>query len=87
MCIRALVFGRDDHQCWTHYMKSSETDDPSGRDEDDPLQALIGLQLRSLYDSVLAEPIPDRLTELLAKLDDIPAPTKSGDDTSGAGSL
>lgn len=38
---------------------------------DDPMQSLIGKQLRSLYDSVLVEPIPDRLVELLLKLDDV----------------
>lgn len=59
-------------------MKSddSEPDPPA---EDDPMQTLIGKQLRSLYDSVLAEPIPDHLSELLAKLDEIPVPKKSGE--------
>lgn len=31
-------------------------------------QALIGLKLRELYDDVVAEPVPDRLLELLNKL-------------------
>ncbi len=35
------------------------------------MQSLIGKQLRNLYDSVLVEPIPDKLVELLLKLDDI----------------
>jgi hypothetical protein len=41
---------------------------------DDAMQALIGKQLRSLYESVLAEPLPDKIVDLLVKLDDIPAP-------------
>lgn len=31
-------------------------------------QAFIGLKLRELYDDVVAEPVPDRLLELLGKL-------------------
>ena len=37
--------------------------------QDDAMQSLIGKQLRTLYDSVLVEPIPDKLVELLMKLD------------------
>lgn len=33
------------------------------------MQAAIGDQLRSMYESVLSEPIPERLVELLEKLD------------------
>jgi hypothetical protein len=33
------------------------------------LQAHIGRQLRSLYDEVLKEPVPDRLRDLLHKLE------------------
>jgi hypothetical protein len=33
------------------------------------LQRNIGRQLRSLYDEVLNEPVPDRLRELLQQLD------------------
>jgi len=33
-------------------------------------QAFIGLKLRELYDDVVAEPVPDRLLELLGKLGD-----------------
>jgi hypothetical protein len=32
------------------------------------LQAHIGRQLRSLYDAVLKEPVPDRLHDLLQRL-------------------
>lgn len=32
-------------------------------------QAFIGLKLRELYDDVVAEPVPDRILELLSKLD------------------
>ncbi len=31
-------------------------------------KAFIGLKLRELYDDVVAEPVPDRLLELLNKL-------------------
>lgn len=31
-------------------------------------QAFIGLKLRELYDDVVAEPVPNRLLELLGKL-------------------
>lgn len=33
-------------------------------------QAFIGLKLRELYDDVVAEPVPDRLLELLTRLGD-----------------
>jgi hypothetical protein len=33
------------------------------------LQAHIGRQLRSMYDEVLKEPVPDRLSDLLAQLE------------------
>jgi len=38
---------------------------------DEHLQAHIGSQLKSMYDSYLNEPIPDRLVELLEKLDEV----------------
>lgn len=41
----------------------------SGTALDERLQAHIGSQLKSMYDSYLNEPIPDRLVELLEKLD------------------
>ena len=43
---------------------------------DERLQAHIGVQLKSMYDSYLNEPIPDRLVELLEKLDQV---SKTGD--------
>lgn len=36
------------------------------------LQAHIGRQLRSLYDEVLKEPVPEHLRELLAELEQKP---------------
>jgi hypothetical protein len=36
------------------------------------LQAHIGRQLRSLYDEVLKEPVPQRLRDLLQQLDQTP---------------
>lgn len=49
----------------------AEEDRPSGA-RDDAMQALIGKKLRTLYESVLAEPIPDKIVDLLVKLDDVP---------------
>lgn len=34
------------------------------------IQSHIGRQLRSLYDSVVQQPVPDRFLELLSKLDE-----------------
>lgn len=39
--------------------------------EGDEVQSMIGKQLRAMYDSVLSEPIPDKLVELLIQLDDV----------------
>ena len=36
----------------------------------DALGEVIGAQLRAIYDEVVAQPIPDRLLELLSRLDD-----------------
>lgn len=46
---------------------------------DDAMQAMIGKQLRSLYEAVLVEPLPDKIVDLLVKLDDIPAPARHPD--------
>jgi len=48
--------------------------------QDDAMQALIGKHLRTMYDSVLCEPIPDRIVELLARLDTIDLPRPDGKD-------
>jgi hypothetical protein len=52
---------------------------PTGRDDMDAVQqtpqldrqaqARIGEQLRSMYDDLLKQPVPDRFVELLRKLD------------------
>lgn len=42
---------------------------PAPRLSDDS-QAFIGLKLRELYDDVVAEPVPDRLLQLLERLGD-----------------
>lgn len=36
---------------------------------DPQLDAMIGSKLRSYYDSLLSEPVPDRIVELLMQLD------------------
>jgi len=47
------------------------SDGEPGTGLDDHLQAHIGGQLKSMYDSYLNAPIPDRLVELLEKLDEV----------------
>lgn len=46
----------------------------------DQTQRRIGTHLRALYDSVVQQPIPDRFRDLIARLEDEPAP----DDPAGA---
>lgn len=53
--------------------------DDQNPDGDDAIQSLIGRQLRSLYDSVLNEPIPDSIVSLLLQLDDVPIPRIDAD--------
>ena len=50
---------------------SSETDMPPTKEAKlgPDLQAHIGRQLRSMYDEVLKEPVPDRLRDLLLRLE------------------
>lgn len=53
--------------------------------DDDAMQSMIGKQLRSLYDSVLAEPIPDNIVRLLTQLDDLTSePSDLRDDRNAA---
>lgn len=39
--------------------------------KNDPMQMLIGQQLKAYYNGVLSEPIPERLLHLLDKLDQV----------------
>ncbi|SDG48167.1 hypothetical protein SAMN04487974_103132 [Pelagibacterium luteolum] len=49
--------------------KDDEVENSTGKPGMSPdSQAFIGLKLRELYDDVVAEPVPDRLLELLGKL-------------------
>lgn len=49
--------------------KDDEVENSTGKPSMSPdSQAFIGLKLRELYDDVVAEPVPDRLLELLGKL-------------------
>ncbi|WP_420394714.1 NepR family anti-sigma factor [Acuticoccus sp.] len=59
-------------------------DEPNGS-RDDAMQSLIGKQLRNLYDTVLVEPIPDKLVELLLKLDDATSDRDERDDEPSEG--
>jgi len=54
-------------------MSNEDGPPDEGRDspQEDAMQDMIGHQLRSLYASVLDEPIPDKIVELLAKLDEV----------------
>ena len=60
----------------------SDPDDHQS-DGDDHMQALIGMQLRTLYDSVLNEPIPDNIISLLSQLDGVPYGSGTGGNDSG----
>lgn len=51
---------------FSHPMKQVLTDDPK---LDPELQIQIGEQLRSYYAELMSEPVPDRLVELLNRLD------------------
>jgi hypothetical protein len=55
----SLPIGRDDFEAMT---QSPQLDRQA--------QARIGEQLRSMYDDLLKQPVPDRFVELLKKLDD-----------------
>ena len=50
--------------------------DRSGFSED--IQAKIGNQLKSIYDTVLDEPVPDRIAGLLKQLEQAGASAKDG---------
>jgi hypothetical protein len=51
------------------------SDKDNGEDSvEGAMQDMIGKQLRTLYDSVLAEPIPDRIVDLLMQLDEVSEP-------------
>jgi hypothetical protein len=52
---------------------SSEMDTQADPKLGPDLQAHIGRQLRSLYDEVLKEPVPDRLRDLLQQLEQKPS--------------
>lgn len=69
---RYTVPNGDDTERPSEATDEAQSAPAGGGSGDDVLRAddpLIG-QLKSLYDDVAAEPLPDRLLELLAKLDD-----------------
>ncbi len=41
-----------------------------GRKSSPGAEALIARQLKAMYDEVIAQPVPDRLLELLKRIDD-----------------
>jgi len=45
---------------------------------DPQLDALIGAKLRSYYDALVNEPVPDRIVELLIQLEAKDKPSSSG---------
>lgn len=51
---------REDREKWRTNMQPLEKDDPNNQ---------IGIKLKSLYDAIQQEAIPDRFLELLEKLD------------------
>lgn len=60
-------------------MSMDDQPDPASDQVDSLLQSAIGDQLRSMYDSVLSEPIPQRLIELLEQLDQASAASAARD--------
>lgn len=48
---------------------------------DRQIQAKIGQQLRSMYDEVVDQGVPDRFSELLKKLDSAQAASKSEEES------
>lgn len=63
-------------------MKRPADETPAETPGEDAMQDMIGKQLRTLYDSVLVEPIPDRIVELLLKLDEADAERNAAKQTS-----
>ena len=62
----------------SHTLKRGDSNAPGDSRSDDPaeepgldraVQARIGDQLRAMYDTLMQQPIPDRLAELLDRLD------------------
>ena len=62
----------------SHTLKRGDSNSPGASRSDDPaeepgldraVQARIGDQLRAMYDTLMQQPIPDRLAELLDRLD------------------
>lgn len=51
---------------------------------DPRLDALIGAKLRSYYDTLLSEPVPDRILELLMQLDAKESGTTENDEGQGS---
>ena len=48
---------------------STDRSEPPGRRLSEQTQTRIGAQLRSLYDNVLQQPVPDRFRDLIERLD------------------
>jgi hypothetical protein len=59
-------------------MSMDDQTDPASDQVDSLMHSAIGDQLRSMYDSVLSEPIPQRLIELLEQLDQASAASAGG---------
>ena len=62
----------------SHTVKTGESAIPDGSHSEDPalepgldrvIQARIGDQLRAMYDNLMQQPIPDRFSELLGRLE------------------
>jgi hypothetical protein len=59
-------------------MSMDDQTDPASDQVDSLMHSAIGDQLRSMYDSVLSEPIPQRQIELLEQLDQASAASAGG---------
>jgi len=54
-----------------------EDEEHNGADGDE-IQSVIGQQLRTMYNNILSEPIPDSIVKLLVELDDVQLDKKGG---------
>lgn len=60
-------------------------DDDELNGADGEIQTQIGQQLRTMYNDILSEPIPDSIMKLLMKLDDVQLDKPGGgNDASGS---
>jgi hypothetical protein len=58
---------------------ASQPDKPLAPDQEARLDALIGAKLRQYYEELIAEPVPDRILDLLAALEEKERKSRQGE--------